>query len=251
MKKTKTILAVLLFTAVLLGACKQRISAPEFTHGAYQIGYTTAVTLTDDEKPAVQVTFLYYIEGGKKVQGAYPIGQVFGDGGLYGIYLKVDGLAYPITSVGIALAEDGKRAAISVVEVPGVSKASVVEVCSAGLDNYVERDGNRIYYATYLLGELAENGNKQVLIDFAYINGIALVRDDAQISGPCSEFSDEIRTIMEKEPFLVNVGGTEYVAESLSASIYGTKDGNLAFGRLMLKLEVPPDTSAGVVITMR
>lgn len=251
MKKTISMLAVLLFAAALLGACKPEISVPEFTHGVYQIGYTTTVIETDDGKPAVQVSYPYYLEGSKKVQGANSFDQVFGDGGMYGAYLKVDGLAYQITSVDVKPAADGKREAISVVEVPGVSEASVMEVCSAGLDDYVERDGNRIYYATYLLGELAENGNRQVLIDLAYINGIDLVRGDAQISGPCVEFSDEIETIMGEEPFLVSVNGTEYTEYSLNANVYGTKDGKFAFGRLMLILEVPADTSADAVIKIR
>lgn len=250
MKKMIALVAVFLLAAAMLGGCKPDTSAPAFTHGIYQVGYKTAVTRTDDGKPAVQVTYPYYVDGSKKVKGASAIGLVFGDGGLHGVYLKVDGFAYPVTSVDIKH-EDGESTAMSVVEVASVTETSVLEVCSAGLDDYVERGGNRIYYAPYLLGELAENGNRQVLIDLAYINGIALVRKDGEISGPCAEFSDEINAIMEEEPFIVSVGGTEYTANTLSASIYGTKDGYLAFGRLTLKLEVPADTSADVAIAVR
>lgn len=250
MKTTISLFAAFLLAAALLGGCVPDTSAPAFTHGIYQVGYTTAVTQTDDGKPAVQVTYPYYVDGAKKVKDASGIGRVFDGSGLYGVYLKVDGFAYPVTSVDIRHT-DGGSTAISVVEVPGVTETSVLEVCSAGLDAYVERDGNRIYYAPYLLGQLAENGGRQVLIDLAYINGIDLVRKDGEIGGPCAEFSDEIRAIMQEEPFIVSVGGTEYTANTLSASIYGTKDGYLSFGRLTLNLEVPADTPADVAITVR
>jgi hypothetical protein len=197
MKKTISLLAAFLLAAALLGGCTPDTSAPAFTHGIYQIGYTTAVTQTDDGKPAVQVTYPYYVDGSKKVKDASDIGLVFGDGGLHGVYLKVDGLAYPVTSVDIKHT-DGGSTAVSVVEVPGVTETSVFEVCSAGLDVYVERNGNRIYYAPYLLGKLAEDGGRQVLIDLAYIIGIGLVRKDGEIGGPCTEFSDEIRAIMQR-----------------------------------------------------
>jgi hypothetical protein len=108
-----------------------------------------------------------------------------------------------------------------------VTETSVLEVCYAGLETYVERDGNRIYYAPYLLGELAEDGSRQVLIDLAYINGLDFIRQDGKISGPCSEFSEEINSIMEDEPFIVRVGDTEYTADTLGASIDGTISGEL------------------------
>ncbi len=250
MKKTILLLVAFLLAAALLGGCAPDTSAPAFTHGVYQVGYTTVVSRTDDGKPAVQVTYPYYVDGGKKVKNASYIGLVFGDGGLYGVYLKVDGLAYPVTSVDIKHTDDGSTA-VSVVEVSGVTETSVLEVCSAGLDAYVEREGNRIYYAPYLLGQLAENGSRQVLIDLAYINGFDTVREGARISGPCADFSEEINRIMSDAPFIVTVGGTEYTANSLSASLYGTASGNLSIGRLMLVIDVPLDTPADVAITVR
>ncbi len=250
MKKMISLLAAFLLAAALLSGCAPDTSAPSFAHGIYQVGYTTAVSQTDDAKPAVQVTYPYYVDGGKKVKDASGIGLVFGNGGLYGIYLKVDGFAYPVTSVDINHTDDGTEA-VSIVEVPGVTENSVIEVCSAGLDAYMERDGNRIYYAPYLLGELAENGNRQVLIDLAYINGFDMLRKEEHISGPCANFSDEIRTFMEEEPFIVSVGGTEYTVNTLRANIYGTASGNLSFGRLMLLIDVPADTPADVAITVR
>lgn len=249
MKKTISLLAAFLLAA-LLGGCAPDTSAPAFAHGIYQVGYTTAVSQTDDGKPAVQVTYPYYVDSSKKVKDASDIGVVFSDRGLYGIYLKVDGLAYPVTAVHIDHTDSGSTA-VSVVEVPDVTEASVFEVCSAGLDAYVERNGNRIYYAPYLLGQLAENGSRQVLIDLAYINGFDTVRKDGKISGPCADFSNEINTIMMEEPFIVSVGGTEYTVNTLSANIYGTASGNLSFGRLMLFIDVPADTPADVAITVR
>lgn len=157
MKKTIFLLAAFLLAAALLEGCAPDTSAPAFTHGIYRVDYTTAVTQTDDGKPAVKVSYPYYVDSGKKVKDASSLGIVFGDGGLHGIYIKVDGFAYPVTSVDINHTDNGTEA-VSIVEVPGVSANSVMEVCSAGLDAYVERDGNRIYYAPYLLGELAENG---------------------------------------------------------------------------------------------
>jgi hypothetical protein len=252
-KKTISIFSALLLAVSLLGGCAPDTSAPAFTHGIYQVGYTTAVSWTDAGKPAVQVTYPYYVDSGKKVKDASDISLVFDDGGLYGIYLKVDGLAYPVTSVDIDHTDSG-AVALSVVEVPGVTEHSVIEVCSAGLDDYVERNGNRIYYAPYLLGQPAENGSRQVLIDLAYINGMDMIRKDVKISGPCANFSDEIRTFMEKEPFTVTVGDTEYTeytANTLRANIYGTASGSLSFGRLMLIIDVPADTPADVTITVR
>jgi len=250
MKKTISLLAAFLLTAALLGGCAPDTSAPAFTHGIYQVGYTTAVSRTDDGKPAVQITYPYYVDSRNKIKDASGIGLVFSDGGLHGVYLKADGLAYPVTSVDIKHT-DGGSTAMSVVEVLGVTEESVLEVCSAGLDAYVERDGNRIYYAPYLLRQLAENGSRQVLIDLAYINGIDTVREDDRISGPCADFSEEINRIISDAPFIVDVGGTEYTANSLSASIYGTENGNLSFGRLMLVIDVPLNTPADVAITVR
>ena len=249
MKERISLFAAFLLAVALLGGCAPDTSAPAFTHGIYQVGYTTAVSRTDDGKPAVQVTYPYYVDGSKKIKDASDIGLIFADGGLHGVYLKADGLAYHVTSVDIKHT-DGGSTAMSVVEVPGVTETSVLKVCSAGLDAYVERDGNRIYFVPYLLGQLTENGNRQVLIDLAYINGIDTVREDDRISGPCADFSEELNRIMSDAPFIVDVGGTEHTANSLSASIYGAEDGNLSFGRLMLVIDVPLNTPANVAITV-
>lgn len=250
MKKTISMLAAFLLAAALLAGCAQDEAVATFTHGIYEVGYETTVVKTDEGMPAVKVTYKYYVRGGKKVKDVSSLGLVFGDGGLHGVYLKMDGLAYPVSSVSIDHI-DGDAAAASVVEVPGVTENSIIEVCSAGLDAYVERDGNRIYYAPYLLGQLAENGSRQVLIDLAYINGMDTVRKDGKISGPCADFSEEINRIMTEEPFIVNVGGTEYTVNTLSANIYGTASGNLSIGRLMLIIDVPADTPADMAITVR
>lgn len=250
MKKMISLLALFILTAALLVGCAQDEAIPTFTHGIYEVGYETAVSQTNEGVPAVEVNYKYYVRGGKKVKDVSSIGLVFGGGGLYGVYLKVNGLAYPVSSVSIDHINDN-TAAVSVVEVPGVTETSIFEVCSAGLDAYVERGGNRIYYAPYLLGQLAENGSRQVLIDLAYINGMDTVRKDGQISGPCADFSEEINRIMADAPFIVSVGGTEYTANSLTASIYGADGGSLAIGRLMLVIDVPANTPVDTPITVR
>ena len=76
MKKMIALVAVFLLAAAMLGGCKPDTSAPAFTHGIYQVGYKTAVTRTDDGKPAVQVTYPYYVDGSKKVKGASAIARV-------------------------------------------------------------------------------------------------------------------------------------------------------------------------------
>ena len=56
---------------------------------------------------------------------------------------------------------------------------------------------------------------------------------------------------MADAPFIISVGGTEYTANSLTASIYGEDGGSLGIGRLMLVIEVPADTPVDTPITVR
>ena len=249
MNKMLSLLTSFVLAAALLTGCAQDQAVSSFKHGIYEVWYETAITQTDEGVPAVRVDYKYYAVDGKKVKSAYNLGVVFGFGGLYGMYLKVDGFAYSISAVHLNH-EDGKTEVTSVVEAPEVTETSILEVCYAGLETYVERDGNRIYYAPYLLGELAENGNRQVLIDLAYINGFDIIRQDGKISGPCYKFYYEIDMIMKDEPFTVRVGETEYTANTLCADIEETTSGDYSFCRLALMIEVPADTPADVAISV-
>lgn len=247
MKKTIAIMLALLLALAIVGCAKDE--SRSFTHGIYEVAYKTEPTTTDDGQPAVKIVYPYCKQDGKKMKDG-ALSLVFGDGGMYGMYLKVDGIAYPITEVNINHL-DGKAEAGSTVAVANLSDNSVAEVCYAGLERYVERNGNRFYYAPYRLAEPAEDGSAQLVIDFSYVNGMEQVKKDDFISGGCPNLLEPISRAMADQHFVVAVNDVEYEADSLNMQLMGTQNGNTQCARVRLLIKIPADTPLDAAVEVK